>query len=119
MVRPQRERWLGFRPRATIYKPAGVPAASLRVTRLDLDELEAMRLVDGEGLQQAEAAEQMRISRSSVGRLLESGRAKTVRALTRGEALEIQEGTAPINYHPQAGRFRGGGRGRGRMRGGD
>lgn len=120
MVRPHSERWVGCRPAARLFKPAGIPASTLRVTGLDVDELEAMRLVDGEGMQQAEAAEQMRISRSSVGRLLESGRGKIARALVGGEGIEIQDGTAPINYRTQGRRMagRGGGRRRG-MRGGE
>lgn len=118
MVRPHSERWVGCRPAARLYKPAGVLAANLRVTGIAVDELEAMRLVDGEGLQQAEAAERMRISRSSVGRLLELGRGKVARALIGGEGIEIQEGAAPINYHrPPARRGARTGRGLGRSAG--
>ena len=55
---------------------------------LDLDELEAMRLVDGEDLTQDEAGIQMGISRGSIWRLLQSGRKKLIKAIF--ENLEIR-----------------------------
>lgn len=119
MVRPRNERRIGHRPWAKLYKPAGIPAANLDYVQLDIDEFEAMRLVDGEGLQQTEAAEQMSISRSSVGRLLESGRRKVALALAYGQAMKIQEGESPVSYNirpPGRGHGRGGRR-RGRRRG--
>ena len=100
MARPRRGRWIGCNPGATFFKPAGIPASTLHIAVLDLDELEAMRLVDEEGLPQTQAAEQMKISQSTVARLLETGRAKVTHALVHGEALEIQQGDSPINFHP-------------------
>jgi len=115
MPRPHRGRWVGCNPGVTFFKPAGVPASALRVCRVDLDELEAMRLVDEEGLHQTQAAERMKVSQSTVARLLEAGRRKVTRALVHGEALEIQQGEAPINFHmPSTGPLGSGGRGRGR-----
>ena len=55
------------------------------------DELEALRLCDLEGMDQAAAGERMGISRGTVQRLLKSGRAVVVRALTEGGALIIAE----------------------------
>ena len=83
MVRPRRGRWIGCQPGATFFKPAGIPASTLRISSVDLDELEAMRLVDDEGLHQTEAAERMKISQSTVARLLESGRRKVADMLLR------------------------------------
>jgi len=45
---------------------------------LTFSELEALRLVDYEGLTQEEAAERMGVSRATVWRLLMSGRKKLV-----------------------------------------
>lgn len=117
MVRPYRGRWIGCNPGATFFKPAGVPASVLRVARVDLDELEAMRLVDEEGLHQKQAAERMKVSQSTVARLLETGRRKVTHALTHGEALAIQQGDAPITFRlpprmpPGPGAWGRGGRG--------
>ena len=96
MGRPCRGRWVGCNPRVTFFKPAGVPAARLEVISVPLDELEAMRLVDADGLDQIDAAEKMQVSRSTVGRLLEEGRAKIVRGLVEGKALMIEQGKAPV-----------------------
>ena len=99
MVRPRRGRRIEHNPNVTFFKPAGVPAAILRICRIDLDELEAMRLVDGEGLHQTQAAERMGISQSTIARLLASGRKKVVQGLVQGEALEIQQSNVP-HYMP-------------------
>jgi predicted DNA-binding protein (UPF0251 family) len=55
------------------------------------DELEALRLCDLEGMDQAAAGERMGISRGTVQRLLKSGRVVVIRALTEGGALVIGE----------------------------
>jgi len=102
MSRPHRGRSIGCRPHVTFFKPRGVPTSVLRVSRVDLDELEAMRLVDSVGLHQKEAADRMNVSQSTVARLLESGRRKVTCALVGGEALEIQQGPAPVHFDPCA-----------------
>jgi uncharacterized protein len=52
-------------------------------------EIEALRLVDLEGLSQEEAGERMGVSRGTVWRLLQSARTKIARALTEGRQLQI------------------------------
>ncbi len=119
MARPHRGRWIGHNPDTVFFKPAGVPAKELRVTTIKLDELEAMRLVDGEELKQTEAAERMGISQSTIARLLSSGRKKTALALAHGEALQLLQGEAPLNFHESTEPpFGGGRRGRHGRRGG-
>lgn len=113
MGRPHNERRIGHQPDSTFFKPSGVPMRELHISTILFDELEAMRLVDAEGLQQTQAAESMGISQSTIARLLSSGRRKTAQALSHGEALQLQQGSAPLNYQmPQApgspqGRHRG------------
>ena len=103
MGRPHRGRRIGHQPDSTFFKPAGVPARELKTTTIELDELEAMRLVDGEEMKQAEAAEQMGISQSTIARLLSSGRKKAALALAHGEALELRQGSAPLDFRPGRG----------------
>ena len=106
-------------PVATVYKPAGIPARELEWTQLTLDEFEAIRLVDGERLDQETVAAQMGVSRPTVTRILASARTKIAQVLTHGQALLIEGG--PIIHAPiaEAGRCRGGrGRGGGGWRGG-
>jgi len=56
---------------------------------LDPAELEAMRLIDLEGLSQEEAGKRMGVSRGTVWRLLKSGRRKVVLALIEGRPIAI------------------------------
>jgi uncharacterized protein len=96
MPRPFKMRCVAHTPDVTVFKPAGVPARQLKRVELHLDELEALRLVDGEGLEQEQAAESMRISRPSVGRTLERARRKVAQALVEGLAIFIEQGAAPV-----------------------
>ncbi len=52
-------------------------------------ELEALRLVDLEGLSQEEAGKKMSVSRGTVWRLLQSARKKTAQALSEGRPIRI------------------------------
>jgi predicted DNA-binding protein (UPF0251 family) len=90
-----------------VFKPAGVPAKELTQVEIHLDELEAIRLVDGEGLDHADAAERMKVSRSTVGRILERVRKKIAQALVEGQALFIEQGDAPIEQVGEAKTRRG------------
>lgn len=74
-----------------VFKPRSIPMYELETVDLDLAELEAMRWCDVEGLQQAEAGERMGVSRGTVQRYLQSGRAKLVGALVSGRAVVIHD----------------------------
>jgi len=92
MPRPRNCRRVGFLPQATYYKPRGIPLAALQSVNLSVDEVEAIRLTDLEGLYQADAAEKMNISRQTLGRILESAHKKIADALTNGKAISIEGG---------------------------
>ncbi len=70
---------------------------------LTLDEFEAIRLADGEGLYQEEAAERMGVSRATFGRIVEAARRKVAQVLVEGKALRIEGGRV---HTMQAGPFR-------------
>ena len=93
MVRPRRIRRIFFQPDVTYFKPAGVPMMQLKETVLSFDELEAIRLIDSEGVEQNAAAEKMKISQSTLSRLLKAGRKKLADAIVSGQAIKIQGGT--------------------------
>ena len=57
MGRPVKERCINCVPVASYYKPVGIPMRDLDEIVLAMDELEAMRLTDLEGMYQADAAE--------------------------------------------------------------
>jgi predicted DNA-binding protein (UPF0251 family) len=72
-----------------LLKPRGIALQAVPIHWINLDEFEAMRLCDAEGLSQIEAGERMSVSRGTVQRLLESGRRKVVQALLANEALGL------------------------------
>ena len=92
MSRPPCCRRIAGAPRCALFKPAGIPASSLEEVVLQVDELEAMRLTDLEGLYQEQAAERMGVSRATLGRIVESARRKVSEALIQGKALRIEGG---------------------------
>lgn len=113
MPRPPIQRIVSGRPTVVVYKPAGVRACDLQWVNLTLDEFEAIRLIDGEGLGQDAVAERMQVSRPTVTRILGSARSKIAQVLVNGQALVIEGG--PVSQAPLDESFggRGGGRGRG------
>ncbi|MDA3955650.1 DUF134 domain-containing protein, partial [Oceanispirochaeta sp.] len=72
------------------FKPSGIPARNLEKIELKLDEFEALRLCDYDGLNQIEAGEAMGISRGTVQRLLLSGRKKIVDVLLHTKELIVK-----------------------------
>lgn len=73
-----------------MIKPAGIPTKDLEKVILNLDELEALRLCDSEGLSQADAGVRMGVSRGTVQRLVNSGRKKIIDVILDSQALVIQ-----------------------------
>ena len=106
MPRPCKRRrcraWAGDR----IYKPRSVPMSDLEVVGIPLSEIEAMRLCDAEGLDQAAAGERMGVSRGTVQRLLARGRARLIDSILSGKALRIAEGDIHEDLYPEPGRPR-------------
>lgn len=77
--------------------------SELGVIRLELDELEAMRLCDMEGHDQESAGTRMGVSRGTVQRLVTTGRSKMIQALVESAALVIEEGNDDATVHSHAG----------------
>jgi predicted DNA-binding protein (UPF0251 family) len=93
-------------PRCGYFKPAGVPISRLEEVVLSVDELEALRLADLEGLYQDDAAARMGVSRPTFARIVEAARRTVAEALVRGRALRI--GGGPVAFVGQR-QFRCGG----------
>jgi predicted DNA-binding protein (UPF0251 family) len=72
------------------FKPRGVPMTSLESVGLSIDEFEAIRLKDLEGLEQTAAADSMRISQPTFHRIIEAARKKVADALVNGKAIRIE-----------------------------
>ncbi len=101
MPRPCCCRRIALKPACTSFGPRGGPSGKGGQIVLALDELEALRLADLEGLYQEEAARKMGVSRPTFARIVESARSKAARMLVFGEALRVAggnveyEGSAP------------------------
>lgn len=81
----------------------------LETIALPLDQLEAMRLCDFEGLDQTEAGERMCVSRGTIQRLLQEGRRALVGAIVQGQAIKIhqdEEEFVDESMHPLCGKPR-------------
>jgi len=90
--RPKCPRWVEHIPEITYFEPIGSPPPGLAAVCLSVEELEAMRLVDLEELQQEQAAVKMGISRKALWTELQNARKKVAGALTSGRAIEIKGG---------------------------
>ncbi|MEI6633716.1 MAG: DUF134 domain-containing protein [Chlamydiota bacterium] len=145
MPRPRCLRRVCCIPGVTYFKPAGIPLRILEEVVVTLDEVEALRLADLDGLYQEDAAKRMQISRPTFSRLIESAHRKVAEALVKGKALRMEggpiqmkggitmpgrDGTGPVvkgqglgmgpcgcGQRRQFGRGRGAGWGRGSRRG--
>ena len=80
---------LGFRP---IKESEGKQTVVLTV-----DEYESIRLVDKEGVSQAECGIYMNVSRATAQRIHRSARSKMATALVEGRSLRIDGGEYKIN----------------------
>jgi predicted DNA-binding protein (UPF0251 family) len=79
-------------PDTNYFKPRGIPLDMLEEVNLTLDELEAVRLADLEGLYQEDAAKKMNISRQTFGNIIERAHKKIADALLNAKALKIEGG---------------------------
>lgn len=92
MGRPLLWRRVNFIPSITYFKPAGLPLTGLEEVCLSVEEAEAIRLKDLEGLEQEECAQRMNVSRTTFARVLSSARQKMADALLNGKAIRIAGG---------------------------
>ena len=67
---------------------------------LKIEELEAIRLKDLEGLEQGECAEKMEVSRPTFQRILISAREKIADSLIHGKAISVEGGNFTRNICP-------------------
>jgi len=92
LPKPKKIRIVQSPPAVNYFKPRGIPMSRLTQVALTLDEFEALRLVDRDGLDQAKAAEHLGVSRPTCARILESAHRKVADAITGGMAIVIEGG---------------------------
>jgi predicted DNA-binding protein (UPF0251 family) len=101
LARPPCPRRVRALPPSAYFKPAGVPLHQLKEVALSVDEFEALRLADLEGLYQDAAAARMAVSRPTFARIVEASRRKVAQALVHGRALRIGGGPVALDGHRQ------------------
>ncbi len=99
MARPKKWRRVAFIPEIQYFAPAKPEAGdgSLPEVVLHIEELEAVRLRDLEGLEQQDCGERMEVSRQTFQRILNSARTKIADSLINGKALRIEGGNYTRN----------------------
>ena len=91
MPRPRKHRRVCCSPTAYYFKPRGIPMKELEEITLDHDELESLRLADFLAYSHEKAANEMKISRATFGRILEIARKKVADGILNGKAIRINE----------------------------
>ncbi|MBN1946912.1 MAG: DUF134 domain-containing protein [Bradymonadales bacterium] len=99
MPRPFCRRRIAGRPGASVFKPLSVPLLDLEEVVMTLDEFEAMRLADLDGLYQEQAADRMNVSRPTFSRIIDSAHRKMADVLVHGKALRIEGGPVQLEGH--------------------
>jgi predicted DNA-binding protein (UPF0251 family) len=92
MSRPNKSRKIFSNPGVFYFKPVGRKLKEQDEVELSLDEFEAIRLADFEGLYQEKAAEQMNVSRQTFGNIINSAHKKIADFLINAKSLKISGG---------------------------
>jgi len=95
-LRPKKTRWVECHPGDRCFKPKCRPNRKLEGVILTLDEFEALRLADLEGMRQVDAAIRLKVSRPTFSRIVESARRKIADALTNFKAIKVEGGCCEI-----------------------
>ncbi len=108
MPRPCKCRRICGNPRVDYFKPRGISLDELEEVGLTIDEFEAIRLADLDGLYQEDAAKKMNISRQTFGNIIESAHKKIADAIVHAKALKIEGGVVEVTQVVTKGGYRHG-----------
>ncbi len=96
MPRPPKCRRVCSRPATEEFAPAGRCGRNVPCVVLGMDEYEAIRLIDLLRMTQAQCAEQMGISRTTVTNIYDTARGKIADALVHGKRIVIRGGNVHL-----------------------
>ncbi|KUO59431.1 MAG: hypothetical protein APF84_07675 [Gracilibacter sp. BRH_c7a] len=102
MPRPVKRRLVCDLPSHAIYGPLKHISMNEDMIVMSIEEFETIRLIDFEGLDQEQCAENMEVARSTVQRIYNDARKKIAESLVNGKTLRIEGG----NYKICSGDFR-------------
>lgn len=100
MARPKKWRKIEFIPAVQFFVPSETDVPGIPENILKIEEVEAIRLKDLEGLEQEECAAKMEVSRPTFQRILISAREKIANSLIYGRTLHIEGGDFTRNICP-------------------
>lgn len=100
MARPTKWRRIEHVPVIPYFVPSEEDVDEIPENTLLLEELEAIRLKDLEGLDQSECAERMGVSRPTFQRILLAAREKVADSLVNGKMIRIEGGYFTLNICP-------------------
>jgi predicted DNA-binding protein (UPF0251 family) len=92
MPRPRKPRFVQGHPIVEAFVPSTTPPWGRKEAFLTIEGLEAIRLIDFQGMDQETAAKMMNVSRQTFGRILAEARAIVADALVMGKILRIEGG---------------------------
>jgi predicted DNA-binding protein (UPF0251 family) len=122
MPRPKKTRFVSAYPAIAAFVPTGVTVSG--EVFMSVEELESIRLSDFEHLDQETAANLMKVSRHTYGRILANARSILAEAVITGKSLKIEGGVYEFRgmgrrRHRRGGKGQGRGQGKGRGAGYD
>ena len=92
MPRPRKWRKVCCLPESNLYGPLNGSDIKNEIIMMTVDEYEAIRLIDLEGLTQEESAEKMQVARATVQNIYKDARRKIAESLVNGKLLKIEGG---------------------------
>ncbi len=92
MARPKKWRKVCFLPENSLFGPLGTRDDDVQFIIMPVDQYEAIRLIDWEGLTQEECALQMQVARTTVQRIYSIARKKIADSLVNGKTIKIEGG---------------------------
>ncbi len=97
MARPRQNSKIQIPPRIKGFTPMGYYSKESKPINLNIEEFEAIRLLDYEDMSQVEAAVIMEISRPTLTRIYDRARKKIAKALTESQQILISGGKTIFN----------------------
>ncbi len=92
MPRPRKCRKVCCLPKSNLFGPINRDYVEEKVIIMTIDEYEAIRLMDLEGMTQEECAKKMNVARTTIQRIYNEARLKIADTLVNGYLLKIEGG---------------------------
>lgn len=101
MPRPRKCRKVCCLPKSNLFGPISTDDTENNTIIMTIDEFEAIRLIDLEGMMQEECAEKMNVARTTVQRIYNEARLKIAKSLVNGYFLKIEGGDFKLCDAPE------------------